>query len=72
MLVPKMARSAVSGVYTLSMALFSFLSLSFILIIRFGNKIVGMLYPTGQLHRKQIVTFCAAAMQIRFVVATIA
>ena len=41
---------------------FSFPYLSFILIVRFGNKIVGMLYPTGQLHRDQIVTFHATAM----------
>jgi hypothetical protein len=61
MLVSKMARSAVSGVYTLSMA--PFLShLSFILITLFGNQIVGMSYPTGQLHRNQIVPFRATAM----------
>jgi hypothetical protein len=62
MLVLKMARSAVSGVYTLSMAPLSFPFMSFILITRFGNKIVGMLYPTGQLHRNQIVAFRATAM----------
>jgi hypothetical protein len=62
MLVSKMARSVVSGVYTLSMAPFSFPSLSFILITLFGNQIVGMSYPTGQLHRNQIVLFRATAM----------
>ena len=72
MLGSKMARSAVSGVYTLSIAPFSFPSVSFILITRFGNKIVGMLYPTGQLHRNQIVAFRATVMQMRIVVPAIA
>ena len=67
-----MARSAVSGVYMLSMASFSSLFLSFILITRSGNKIVRMSYPTARLHRNQIVAFHATAIQMRIVVPAIA
>jgi WSC domain-containing protein len=58
--------------WCLSSMAFSFLSLSVILIIRFGNKIVGMSYPTGRLQWNQIVAFHATAIQMRIVVPTIA